>query len=460
MFFACPWASTLMVPLNIRLAVPEMVYCLKDCECEAILVDDAFAPVCSALRSACPDLRLFIFMGNGVTPEGCVNYETIISENEPAEDKCGVADDAYGLFYTGGTTGFSKGVVLSHTNILANAMGFNSYVQYSNKSVYLHAAPCFHLADGTSTFAATMNGATHVFVPKFDVVGVLSAIQTHKVTHVVLVPTMIGALFGGSVNLNDYDTTSLTHLLYGASAMPEVLLEKAIKQFGPILIQGYGMTELSPIVSVLTKEEHILGSEQVKSVGRPIFSVLVKIVDDNGKEVPVGTVGEVWVSGATVMKGYWNQPELNKKVLEGGWMHTGDGGCFDTLGFLYIKDRLKDMIKTGGENVYSAEVEQAVLKHPAVQECAVIGVPDEQLVERVCAIVVLKNGATATEAEIIKHCHTLIGGFKCPRQVVIRSESLPLSGAGKILKAKLREPFWANQSRSIYTKDDNASTAY
>jgi long-chain acyl-CoA synthetase len=221
---------------------------------------------------------------------------------------------------------------------------------------------------------------------------------------------------------------------------------------GVRFMQAYGMTELSPIATLLMPEDHI-GAGRAKgrhrSAGRAAVGVEVKIVDANDRPVPPGTVGEIAVRGDVVMMGYWNRPEETAKAVVDGWMHTGDGGRMDEDGFVYVVDRIKDMIITGGENVYSTEVENVVAQHPAVLQCAVIGIPDPQWGEAVHAVVVVKPGAALDAADLIDFCKERIGGYKCPRSVDVRAEALPMSGAGKILKRELRRPFWEDQSRRV-----------
>jgi long-chain acyl-CoA synthetase len=306
---------------------------------------------------------------------------------------------------------------------------------------------------------------------------VLRAIQDEKVTNTILVPTMINLLVNHP-DVTKYDVSSVKRIGYGASPMPEAVLLRILELMPNIQFQhAYGMTELSPIATLLPPRYTTLSGPyagRLKSCGQAVMTVEVKIVDPNDREVPRGTVGEVAVRGPTMMLGYWNKPAETAAALRGGWMHTGDAGTMDEEGFVYIVDRVKDMIISGGENVYSAEVESAISLLAGVQECAVIAVPDETWGERVHAIVVPKPGATltpegvvehcgeavhavvvckpgqsTTEAELIAHCKTLIAGYKCPRSVDIRQEPLPISGAGKILKSDLRQPFWAGREKQV-----------
>jgi long-chain acyl-CoA synthetase len=276
--------------------------------------------------------------------------------------------------------------------------------------------------------------------------------QKERVTDVLLVPTMI-QMFVDHPTLASYDLSSLKNIAYGASPISEAVLGRAMAALPHVqFIQAYGMTELSPIATLLHWKEHI-GDGRAKgrhrAAGRATLGCEVRIVDTDDKTVACGTVGEIAVRGDNVMMGYWERPEETARAVIDGWMHTGDGGYMDADGFVYVVDRVKDMIISGGENVYSAEVENALAQHPAVAQCAVIGIPNERWGEQVHAIVVIKNGASATSDELMEFCKTLIAGYKCPRSVDVTSTPLPLSGAGKILKRELRKPFWENRERRV-----------
>ena len=434
LFYALPWAGCIVVPVNIRLAPPEMLELFKDCGCEYIVVDDAFSQHLAkfdelGLREAVPGFRGVIHVGDaaqGASEDGSyssekhgltgVTYESLVDgAAAPAEDALRGGDDTYGIFYTGGTTGKSKGVELTHGNVFANSVGTVGAMQFDNGTRYLHSAPMFHLADAQMTFAVTRAGGTHVFIPKFTPPGTLAAIAEHKVNKALMVPVMIQYCLS-IPNAASFDCSSLQTIMYGASPMAESLLARAMAQFpNSEFMQGYGMTECSPCISMLLPQYHGKGDPRMKSVGRPAPWVEAKVVDpETDEERPRGQVGEIIVRGPNVMKGYWKQPELTKKALRGGWMHTGDGAYMDEEGFLFIVDRIKDMIITGGENVYSAEVENAVMKHPRVAMCAVVGTPDERYGELVTAVCVLKKGEDVplTLDDLRAFCKELIAGYK------------------------------------------------
>lgn len=448
-FYAVAWAGAAVNPVNIRLAAPEIAYTLEDSASKILLIDETFSALLPVLRPLLATVRHVVYMGDGAPPEGGLNYESLIAASSPVPDANAGGDRMAGLFYTGGTTGKSKGVILSHDNLVYNALNVVPVMGYDDSSVYLHAGPMFHLADMASTFSVTMAGATHCAVARFDVDTVLAAIESERVTHTLLVPTMVNLLVS-SGKIAAHDTSSMQRLLYGASPMPEAVLLEAMRQMPAVkFTQGYGQTEASPIITALTPEHHVVGGTRLRSAGRPAFGVDVAVLDADDREVPRGTVGEVCARGLNVMQGYWGLEQQTRETLRNGWLHTGDIGYMDEDGFVFIVDRAKDMVISGGENIFSVEVEGAIYKHPAVQECAIIGIPSDQWGEAVHAIVVPKSGAQIAPAEIIEHCRGLIAGYKLPRSVDIREEPLPVSGAGKILKNELRKPFWAGRAASV-----------
>jgi len=448
-FYAVAWIGAASNPVNIRLAPPEIAYTLDDSASAVLFVDDTFAKMLPALRPLMRTVKHIVFMGDGALPEGCLSYEALIADHRPIADANAGGGALAGLFYTGGTTGKSKGVMLTHDNVVYNAINVIPALHYDDTAVYLHAAPMFHLADMANTFAVTMAGGTHVTIPRFDVDDVLATIARERVTHTVLVPTMINLLVS-SGKIADHDISSLRRMLYGASPMPEAVLLRAMVALpGVGFTQGYGQTEAAPVVSFLEPKFHVAGGTKLTSAGRPAYGVEVVVMNEDDVEVPRGTVGEICARGLNVMRGYWGLEEQSQQTLRNGWLHTGDLGYMDPDGFIFLVDRAKDMIISGGENIFSVEVEGAIYQHPAVQECAVIGIPSEQWGEAVLAIVVPKAGASVSGEEIIAHCRTLIAGYKLPRSVELRLEPLPVSGAGKILKTDLRKPYWAGRSKSV-----------
>jgi acyl-CoA synthetase (AMP-forming)/AMP-acid ligase II len=436
---AVPWADAVLNPVNVRWSVPEIAYSLRDSDSRVLLVDDTFAPLLPALREAVPDLATVIHAGDGPVPDGALGYEDLIAAADPVSDSRRGGDELAGVFYTGGTTGFPKGVMLSHANLAVSWLGSAATgCLGTSGSITLHTAPMFHLADLAYWGATLLLGGSHVILPGFDPGTVLATIASRRVTDVLLVPTMIQLLVDHP-QVTEYDLTSLTSVVYGASPITQAVLERAMKAFPSAgFTQAYGMTELSPVATILTPADHEQG--QLRSAGRAAPHAEVRVVDPDGAQLPTGTVGEIIVRGGHVMLGYWNKPAETQAALRDGWMHTGDGGYLDDQGYLYVVDRIKDMIITGGENVYSAEVENAVARHRAVAQCAVIGLPDPDWGERVHAVVVLHPGATLTLAELREHTKTLIAGYKAPRSVEIAA-ALPISGTGKVLKRELRKKY-------------------
>ncbi|MCW5703603.1 MAG: long-chain fatty acid--CoA ligase [Bradyrhizobium sp.] len=451
LYLAAGWSGTVIVPLNIRWSALENEDAMRDCRAGLLFVDKAFAQVGTVLAKAIAGLKL-VYVDDGETPAGMDSYETLIERTAPMPDAMRQGSDLCGIFYTGGTTGRSKGVMLSHGNLMVNALNALGEGLWPATSVYLHAAPMFHLANGAAMYSILLSGGSNVVIQGFTPDGVAAAIQRDRVTDTLLVPTMI-QMFVDHPKIGDYDLSSLKGIAYGASPISDAVMSRAMKALPNVqFTQAYGMTELSPIATLLHWKEHV-GEGRAKGrhrgAGRATFGCEVKIVDADDRNVPTGTVGEIAVRGDNVMMGYWERPEETAKSVIDGWMHTGDGGYMDEDGFIYVVDRVKDMIISGGENVYSAEVENALAQHPAVAQCAVIGIPSERWGEQVHAIVVAKPGAKATPEELMEFCKTLIAGYKCPRSVEVTETPMPLSGAGKILKRELRKPFWEDKTRSV-----------
>jgi long-chain acyl-CoA synthetase len=453
-YFVCSVAGMPLAPLNIRLAAHELEFILNDGEIKALILGPEYIPLYEQFREKTPGLKHVIIL-NAELP-GAVDYEGLIASNEPL---MGVArewqeTDMLNLCYTGGTTGLPKGVMLSQRAIVSNAQHATMTMSFQERDIWLHVAPMFHLADAWAVYAFAMVGGTHVFNGAFSPQLCLETIEKHKVTKTILVPTMINFLvnFPG---LGNYDTSSLDLVLFGASPMPVDRLIAAKNALGPKLCQAYGMTETSPLLTAMhIGWTHYEGDEakvrRLASCGREISGVNVRVVDQvTGEDVKPGQVGEIIAAGPNVMNGYWKRPEETAEALRGGYMHTGDLATVDEENFVFIVDRAKDMIVSGGENVYCAEVENALYDHPDVLEAAVIGIPDDRWGEAVLAIVVPKEGTNPSEGELIEHCRGIIAGYKCPKQVVFQAQPLPKSGPGKILKTELRKPYWEGKTKQV-----------
>ncbi|MFK5973131.1 MAG: long-chain fatty acid--CoA ligase [Flavobacteriaceae bacterium] len=451
-YFGVPWAGACVVPLNIRWSPKENAYSLKDAGVKILLVDDTFAKMVPTLLLEYLELEHIIYIGDNETPKGMVNYEDLISKNVVVEDAHRNNDDLAGIFYTGGTTGFPKGVMLTHTNLWSSAICILNSINLNEHARILHTAPMFHIADGVMTQGGMLAGATHVFIPMFTPQGTIEAIEHQKITHTLMVPVMIQMIIK-EPTVKSTDLSHLQYLIYGASPISEAVLVQAMDTFSNAkFCQGYGQTELSPLATLLSPEYHVIegpNSGKLKSAGRAISCAEVRIVDIDGKEVTNGVTGEIIVKGPNAMLGYWNKPEETATSLKNGWVHTGDAGFMDKDGFVFLVDRVKDMIVSGGENVYSVVTENAVMNHPAVQQVVVIGIPSDKWGEQVHAEVILKEGHTATEAEIISKASEYIANYKCPRSVKFRTEPFPLSGAGKLLKREVRKVYWEGKDRQI-----------
>jgi acyl-CoA synthetase (AMP-forming)/AMP-acid ligase II len=452
-YFGTWWGGGAVNPVNIRWSAAEIAYSLDDCGTRILIVDEQFKHHVPALRAQSKSLAVVIYAGAGELPEGMLSYEHLVASAEPVADAGCHGDDLAGVMYTGGTTGFPKGVMLSHENLASNALAWAAAGMTAPDANTLLIAPMFHIAAGVTMNATMLVGGTFVLRPVFNPQATLAAVQAHKITHLILVPTMI-QLTVDHADAATTDLSSVRVLAYGGSVISEAVLKRAMQRFPNAgFYQVYGMTELAPIATVLSAEDHRRATADPKSTllraaGRAGLVSEIRVVSPDGHEIPKGEVGEVTVRGPGVMLGYWNKPDATRAALQDGWMHTGDAGKMDADGYLYIVDRVKDMIVSGGENVYSAEVENALARHVAVAASAVIGIPDDKWGEAVHAVVVLKPSAQVTADELIAHCHTLIAGYKCPRSVEFR-DSLPVTGAGKIQKTELRKPFWEGRSRSV-----------
>jgi long-chain acyl-CoA synthetase len=426
---ACAWLGVVVVPLNIRLSATEIDHILSDATPRG-LVRHSSLP----MPTVQPPLQLVLDqepldVPAAAYPEAIYNPEAILV-----------------LIYTSGTTGRPKGVMLSHENILATVNNTNYWLPYREGGVYLHAAPMFHIADFPLIFAAPAFGASQVTIAKFSPQAFCETVQRERVTRTVLVPTMIN-LITQFADIGKYDLTSLEELGYGGSPMAPELIRRT-REFLPRakLIQVYGLSETG-FLTGLRDAEHT--EDRLTSCGRPCPGIDVRVVDKSGKEAETGQQGELVARGANVMRGYWNSPEETSRSFRDGAFRTGDIGYQDAGGYFFILDRLKDMIVTGGENVYSGEVEAVLYSHPAVREAAVFGIPDPKWGELVTALVVLKPGMNLSSEDLIAYSRRSLASYKVPRRVDFLATELPKSGSGKILKKVLRESFWTLQERAV-----------
>ncbi len=449
--YATPWAGGVIVPVNYRWSAAEIAFSLNDSGTRVLFVDETFWPLVENLRPLV-EHTLTVISIEGALPGHDAVLDELVTGNAEADEHPNQTDDISGIFYTGGTTGRSKGVMLTHGNHVTNSLQFGTLVDLGQDSTYLHAAPMFHIADALYVYLMTQVGARHVFIPRFEPALCARTLQEEQVTDTILVPTMIQMLIE-QPGFADFDLSGFKRLYYGASPMPEAVAVDLINKLPWVAAyQLYGQTESAPLLTGLDPHFHVASGPnagRLRSAGRAMPAVEIRIVDENDNEVPRGTVGEVIARGPNVMKGYWGRDDLTAETLRGGWLHTGDAAYMDEGGYIFISDRLKDMIISGGENVYSTEVENALYEHPDVAQCAVIGVPDDKWGERVHAVVVPREGCSPDPTALMQHCRTLIADYKCPRSVSFQTEPLPLSGAGKILKTELRKPFWEGRERQV-----------
>jgi long-chain acyl-CoA synthetase len=434
LYQAVPGAGMVLVPLNQRHTEAELRYA----------IDDAGVAVLFTGRdvgSAGDGVKHVFDLGE--------QYERLLADSAPADLPDALSEDTLaGLFYTGGTTGAAKGVMLTHRNLIANAFHYQVFAPFRPETCWLIVAPLFHAAGSVAVLATVWHAGRHVVLPVFDPAGTLDLVERHGVTDTLVVPTMLAAMSEEQL-ARPRDVSSLRTISHGGSPIATETLRRAHQAFPDVELQHlYGATETAPIATTMRGEQHLLDAPQARSCGQPAVGVDVDVVAADGTtRLPAGEVGEVIIRGPNVMVGYWNKPEQTAAALVDGWYRSGDLGYMDGEGYLYLVDRAKDMIVTGGENVYSIEVEDVLFRHPAVLEAAVFGVPDERWGEAVYAVVVPRADVTADD--LVRHCRQAIAGYKVPKQIELRAEPLPKSGAGKVLKRELRESHWQGHATRV-----------
>lgn len=453
LYFAIPKCGAIITPLNYRLAGRELSWILNNAEANTLILEEGYIQAIEPIECELKTVKNMICIGKG--KPSMLGYEEIITNSPSSEPEVEVHDDdVVSLVYTSGTTGKPKGAMLTHRNLLSNCQVITIENNIRLGDIFLIVSPMYHTVTPAFMYAHMYRGNTNVAIERFDPKLLLETIETEKVTHVFLVPSMIIFTLEHP-EISKYDLSSLRLVWYGGSPMPVDRIRQAMEVLGCDLGQGFGMTEIGPcFVSVLSPEDHRLlvthnDEEKLASVGRNYSNTEVKIVDDDDNEVSIGAVGEICVRGQNVMKGYWKMPDETAEALKNGWFHTGDLGRMDEDGYLYVVDRKKDMIISGAENIYSAEVENALSSHPAVLEVAVIGVPDERWGESVKAIVVLREGMKATEEELIEHCKKNLASYKKPKSIDF-VDALPRNVMGKVLKTELREKYWKGHSKRVH----------
>jgi fatty-acyl-CoA synthase len=450
-YFAGAHLGLILVPLNFRLSPKELAMTLNDSGSRTLIAQDAFKDKVEALSTLAPGLERVIWSKKRQEENpGEADYETLLRRHEPkAPPELPIKDDDVAhLYYTSGTTGRPKGVMLTQKNVKSHALGTIAELHLTDRDHWFHVAPLFHLADAWATFAITWAGGKHVIIPSFDPLSVLRTIQQEKITLTNLIPTMLNMMVNHP-QAADFDYSSLRVILSGGAPIAPEVVRKIIETFKCDYIQTYGMTETSPYLTMSILKQHLKDLPWEKqlsfkaSTGREFINVSLKVVDEQGREVARDDkqVGEIIVKGDIVTPGYWNLPNETNKAIQDGWLHTGDLAVVNEEEYVTIVDRKKDMIITGGENVYSTEVENVLYTHPAVLEAAVIGVPDPKWGEAVRACVVLKPEKAATEQEIISYCKENLAHYKAPKSVAFLG-ALPRTGSGKIYKKGLRDLFW------------------
>jgi acyl-CoA synthetase (AMP-forming)/AMP-acid ligase II len=446
--FGAAKAAAVFTPVNWRLAPPEIAFVVDDAEAPILFVGDAFADAVASLQEKLPRLRRVVSFG--AAREGWTPYAAFCDaapDTDPRRD-AGEDETAWQL-YTSGTTGHPKGAELTHRNLLevagAGVLGFGGFASGDSALVCM---PLYHIGGCGYALCALFGGARLVVTREANPAEILDLIESQRVNHAFLVPALLNSLLQ-QPRCATADLSSLRSVLYGASPIPEDLLRRAIERFGCGFVQAYGLTETTGAVVLLPAADHVVGSPRLRACGLPIFGAELRILAPDGRDCAPGEVGEIVIRGPQVMKGYWKRPEATAEAIRDGWFHSGDAGYRDDHGYLYIHDRVKDMIVSGGENVYPAEVESVLFAHPDVADVAVLGVPDERWGEAVKAVVVLRPGARADAQALIDHCQGRIAGYKRPRSVDF-VDALPRNPTGKILKRELRERYWQGRDRRVH----------
>jgi long-chain acyl-CoA synthetase len=443
LYFACARTGAIAVPLNFKLTAREAAQIAGHADPALLVIDGAQAALATAmLRTLGRQLPIWLVAG-ATSEQGATaaDYEDVVA-SAPATGCTPAGDehDTFAIFYTSGTTALPKGAMVSHLNLEMN--GYNQLVADASRrdDVNLVATPLYHMGAVFMAVTYMLLGCTQVILPQFTAAGWLQTLERTRATVSLLIPTMINAILNAP-ELARHDASTLRLIFYGGGPMPPAVLERAMRAFRCAFTQGYGLTETLE-ATFLVAADHVLDGtadqrRRLASAGREAIGAEVRIVDDAGRDLAAGEIGEILVRSRSVIQGYWRQPEAAAEAIRDGWFHTGDLGYLDEERYLFVVDRKKDMVVTGGVNVYTKEVEAVLYEHPAIHEAAVFGVPDDNWGERVTAAVALKPGSTATVDELVAHCRAELAGFKLPKRIVFLAE-LPKNPSGKILKRELR----------------------
>lgn len=444
----------ILSPFNPRLQADELDYLINYSEVNTLFVGPELVGVADQLRPRLPRVKHYIAL-EGSAPSMIAHAQLLTSHPTEEPDVQVTEDDPCIIYYTSGTTGMPRGALCSHRQRIEDTRTKCIQLNTKPKDRHLLIMPLFHIGGSGNCWTFFYAGGCNIITPErvFDPAATLKALVDEKATDIHIVPTHLVAILA-QPDLTKYNFANLKRIWYAGSPMPTEILREGIEIFGPIFMQCYGQSESGPDITFLSSEDHDLLGRSVEeqrrlaSCGRPCMGVHVRIVDEHNTDVPPGIVGEIIVHSKRVMTGYWRKPEDTKSVLIDGWLHTGDMGYYDEKGYLYIADRKKDMVVSGGENIYPREVEEVLYQHPAVQEATVFGIPDEYWVESVHAVVILKKGMDASAGELIDFCKQRLARYKAPKSVEFVS-ALPKSASGKIMKRAIREQYWQGKERKV-----------
>ena len=446
LFYAAARLGFILVPINYRLSPQEILFILEDCKPETVIVEDDFYGILDEIRAKLPFIHHFIGAGEGRAE--LLNFEDIATGESTSLATLATPEDVLCILYTSGTTGFPKGAMLTNKSIVANMVSVESHLSIEPSDINMVMTPLFHSAAIWPVFSCIQKGVCSIIPKRFNAKESFRLIEKYKVTFCHPVATQVITMLD-EPEIGNYDLSSL-RVMQVTVNLPLEAYRRAVKAFGAIVVSAYGLTEASPMVTVGTLEEARCWGQVVErpaemvphfgSSGRVLPGGGIRLVDEQDADVPLGKVGEILVRGDNVMRGYWNRPEVNADVLRGGWYHSGDLGRLDSDGYLYFVERKSGMIKSGGENVYPREVEQVILAHPSIAECAVIGVPDAKWGETVKALVVLRHGCHLSESEVMAHCKIRLASYKKPTSVEF-VDSLPRTLTGKVATSVLKQRY-------------------
>ncbi|HVC71492.1 MAG TPA: AMP-binding protein [Acidimicrobiales bacterium] len=456
LYHAALFGAGIINPLNIRFSPAELAYVLHDSETTVIFTDPVFATVIHRARDEeGAKIGKLVVIGGASDAnatghiDDTIDYEDLIAAGEPVMPSEPEEDDPAVLMYTGGTTGLPKGALLDQRAEVLNVYHVGLEIGLPASRRFLFQSPMFHAAVVAGVVGIPVSGGTSVSIPLFDPELVLDTIESQQIDTTMMVPVMMSMLEQNE-HFSPRRLRSLRQLVYGASPISAVVLRRWLEMLPDLdFYQGYGMTEAASVLTFLGPDDHRADGDALSSAGGPVVGVELRITDSLGNELARGDAGEVNARGGNLMRGYWGKPEETAKVMRAGWYRTGDVGYLDDTGLLHLTDRLNDMIVTGGENVYSMEVEDALASHPAVRDVAVIGIPSDAWGEAVHAIVVLKEDMKATGEQLIEHARAHLSSFKVPKSVEFHEGPLPLSGAFKPLKRELRRHYWEDHERHV-----------